>query len=367
LPDGHKKYAILLSMYVRENGIKPVIRWLNTGIFLVFFMVLVGAITRLTESGLSITEWKVVTGTIPPITQEDWHDEFEKYKQTPEYLEKNQFRFGEDQSEALANFKKIFFWEWLHRFLGRFIGVVFLVPFIWFWRKGYFKKRIYPRLLVIFLLGGFQGYLGWWMVKSGLVDQPHVSHYRLAAHLSTALATLCLIWWLVLDIKHPRNINLRNRFPLLKRIWQVSFIILIVQVIYGAFVAGKDAGQIFNTWPLMNGQVIGQGSFDEKPFYYNLIGEAVNLGGIQFIHRSIGILLYLMIAGLWIASRYQNLRHDARILVNGMFLMVNVQFLLGVLTLLYFVPVYLGVLHQAGAVILLMVSLYFYHQLRGTE
>lgn len=358
-------------MYVSENGIKPVTRWLYAGIILIFFMVLVGAITRLTESGLSIVEWNVVTGSVPPITKEDWHEEFEKYKTSPEYINKNQYLFGDTQPEQLSNFKKIFFWEWLHRFLGRFIGVVFLIPFLWFWRKGYFKIKIVPRLLLIFILGGFQGFLGWWMVSSGLINEPRVSHYRLAIHLFTALTTLALVWWLILDIKHPANKNLRDKFPALKRIWQLSFLILIIQIIYGAFVAGKDAGQIFNTWPLMDGQVVAEGAFEQKPFYYNLIGESsnegVNLAGIQFMHRSIGILLYLVIFILWIASRYQNLRHDARNLVNGMFLMVNVQFALGVFTLLLMVPVWLGVLHQAGAVVLLMISLYFYHQLRGTE
>lgn len=357
-------------MYVSENGIKPVTRWLYTGIFLVFVMVLVGAVTRLTESGLSITEWNVVTGTLPPITQEDWHAEFEKYKESPEYKLKNRYLFGEGD-EALSNFKQIFFWEWFHRFLGRFIGVVFLLPFLWYWRRGYFKQKIYPRLFLIFVLGGFQGFLGWWMVKSGLVQDPHVSHYRLAAHLCTALTTLALIWWLVLDIKHPTNPNLRNKFPTLKRLWQVSFIILCIQIVYGAFVAGKDAGQIFNTWPLMDGQIVGEGIFDQKPFYNNLIGESnnegPNIGGIQFMHRTIGIVLYCVILLLWITSRFRNIRHDARSLVNWMLVMVNVQFALGVFTLLYMVPVWLGVLHQAGAVVLLMVSLYFYHQLRGTE
>lgn len=357
-------------MYVTENGIKPVTRWLYAGIFLVFAMILVGAITRLTESGLSITEWNVVTGSVPPITKEDWHTEFEKYKQSPEYQLKNKYLFGEGD-EALRNFKQIFFWEWLHRFLGRFIGVVFLLPFLWFWRKGYFKPAVFPRLLLIFALGAFQGFLGWWMVKSGLIDEPRVSHYRLATHLSAAITTLALLWWLVLDIKHPANKNLRNRFPALKRIWQASFFILVIQIIYGAFVAGKDAGQLFNTWPLMDGQIVGAGSFDQRPFYYNLIGESnnegPNLGGIQFMHRTVGIVLYLTVLLLWIASRYANLRHDVRALANGMLLMVNVQFALGVFTLLLAVPVWLGVLHQAGAVILLMVSLYFYHQLRGTE
>lgn len=354
-------------MYLSENGIKPVSRWLYSGVFLIFFMVLVGAITRLTESGLSIVEWNVVTGAIPPITAEDWHIEFEKYKTSPEYISKNYSLFGSTPEEQLSNFKKIFFWEWLHRFLGRLIGMVFLFPFIWFAYKRYFKPKIVPRLLVIFVLGGFQGFLGWWMVSSGLVNEPRVSHYRLAAHLITALTTLVLVWWLILDIKHPKNKNLKNKFPILQRIWKVSFIILVVQIIYGAFVAGKDAGQVYNTWPLMDGQLIASGAFEQKPFYLNLLGEEGNLAGIQFIHRTVAILLYVCIAFMWVFSRSRNLRYDERSLLNWMFLMVNIQFALGVFTLLLTVPVWLGVLHQAGAVVLLMLSLYFYHQLKGAE
>lgn len=358
-------------MYVSEKGLKPVLYWLYSGVFLVFLMIMVGAITRLTESGLSIVEWNVVTGTIPPITEEDWFTEFEKYKTSPEYKDKNFYRFGDTQGEQLANFKKIFFWEWFHRFLGRFIGIVFIVPFLIFIRKKYFKPAIYPRLLFIFILGGFQGYLGWWMVSSGLINEPRVSHYRLAAHLIAAISTISLIWWLILDIKYPANNNLRNKFPLLERIWHVSFLVLAVQILYGAFVAGKDAGQIYNTWPLMDGHLVAPGAFEQKPFYYNLLGESnnegTNLAGIQFMHRSLGILLYVVVFALWIASRYHNLRYDARVLVNLMFLTVNVQFALGVLTLLFMVPIWLGALHQAGAVVLLMISLFFFHQIRGTK
>lgn len=357
-------------MFTSEKGKKPVTIWLYSGLVLVFVMILVGAITRLTESGLSITEWNVVTGSIPPLSDEDWYIEFEKYKATPEYELKNKYAFGSGE-EALSNFKKIYFWEWFHRFLGRFIGVVFLVPFLYFLKKNYFTKKITPRLLFIFLLGGFQGFLGWYMVKSGLVNEPRVSHYRLAMHLCTAITTLGLIWWLILDIRHPYNKALSNKFPLLKRMWKVTFVLLAIQIIYGAFVAGKDAGQLYNTWPLMDGRFVAEGTFDQKPLYLNLIGESANEGpnvaGIQFIHRTLGIVLYIGILILWIMSRVSNLRFDERSLANAMFIMVNVQFALGVFTLLFAVPIWLGVLHQAGAVLLLMISLYFYHQLRGTH
>jgi cytochrome c oxidase assembly protein subunit 15 len=354
-------------MLVKAEGLKPVTVWLYTGLFLVFSMIMVGAITRLTESGLSITEWNVVTGTLPPLSDEDWYEEFDKYKQTPEYLDKNRFYFGEGE-EALQNFKKIFFWEWLHRFLGRFIGVVFLIPFLWFLKKGYFTQKAIPRLVFLFLLGGFQGFLGWYMVKSGLVNEPRVSHYRLAMHLCTALTTISLIWWFLLDMTYPEKRAVKAGPALLKNLWKFTFVILAVQIVYGAFVAGKDAGQIFNTWPLMDGNFVAEGTFDQKPVYLNLIGEsnneAPNLAGIQFMHRTIGILLFLAIWGLWIAGRFQSLRFEARMALNAMALMVVVQFALGVFTLLLAVPIWLGVLHQAGAVVLLLISLYFYHRIR---
>lgn len=358
------------NMLLDPKGKRPVLIWLYTGMFLVFSMVIVGAITRLTESGLSITEWNVITGALPPMSDEAWMEEFDKYRETPEYRDKNVYAFGTGD-EALENFKKIFWWEWIHRFLGRVIGVIFIIPFLIFWKRGYFKKAIMPRLLLILFLGGFQGFLGWYMVKSGLSSEPRVSHYRLAMHLGNALLTYSVIWWLILDIRHPRLTHLRDKFPVAKRIWWVTFIILVIQIIYGAFVAGKDAGQLYNTWPLMGNKFIADGAFDQQPFWVNLLAESVNegpnLAGIQFIHRWLAVVLYLSVAVLWMYSGRKNLRHDQKELANWMFLTVNIQFLLGVLTLIYAVPVWLGVLHQAGAVVLLTFSLYYYHQIRGTE
>ncbi len=354
-------------MLIKTEGRKPVILWLYSGLFLVFTMILVGAITRLTESGLSITEWNVVTGTIPPLSEEKWYEEFEKYKLTPEYVDKNRYHFGEGTT-ALENFKKIYFWEWLHRFLGRFIGMVFLLPFLWFLKKGYFTRKAIPKLIFLFALGGFQGFLGWYMVKSGLVNEPRVSHFRLAMHLCTALTTLSLIWWIILDITHPEQRGVKTSSAFLKTGWKITFGLLIVQVIYGAFVAGKDAGQIYNTWPLMNGEFVAEGTFAQKPVYLNLIGTSnngsPNLAGIQFMHRTLGILLFISIWALWVAGRFASIRYEARMALNGMALMITLQFILGVFTLLLAVPIWLGVLHQAGAVVLLLISLYYYHRIK---
>jgi cytochrome c oxidase assembly protein subunit 15 len=354
-------------MLIKTEGRKPVILWLYTGLILVFIMILVGAITRLTESGLSITEWNVVTGTLPPFSEEKWYEEFEKYKLTPEYIDKNRYHFGEG-SAALENFKKIYFWEWLHRFMGRMIGVVFLLPFLWFLRKGYLTREAIPKLFFLFVLGGFQGFLGWYMVKSGLINEPRVSHFRLAMHLCTALTTLSFIWWLILETTHPEKRGVKQGPDFLKTGWKITFAILVVQIIYGAFVAGKDAGQIYNTWPLMNGELIADGTFAQKPFYLNLIGtsnnESPNLAGIQFMHRTLGILLFLSIWALWVAGRFASLRYEARMALNGMAMMITIQFILGIFTLILAVPIWLGILHQAGAAVLLLISLFYYHRIR---
>lgn len=336
-------------------------------------MILIGAVTRLTESGLSITEWKVVTGTLPPLSEEDWAAEFLKYQQSPEYMHKN-------QGMELSDFKKIFFWEWFHRFWGRMIGLVFIIPFFFFISKGYFKGSFAGRLFFIFLLGGFQAFLGWWMVKSGLVDNPNVSHYRLAIHLSTALLLLLLIYWTILDIRFPRLTHLKNKFPQAKTLFKIGFVVLCIQIIYGAFVAGRDAGQEINTWPLMDGQWVKEGIFSShnRPFYYNLIGEPIpdemdpalgfpNNGGIQFIHRWMAFVVYIWVWILWIYGKRNNFRSDQKRSSSWLLFFVHVQILLGVFTLLYNVPILLGVLHQMVAIFLLMTSLLLYHQLRGSE
>lgn len=360
-------------MKIENNGKRPVLIWLYIGLFMVFAMILIGAITRLTESGLSITEWRVASGTIPPISEEDWAEEFYKYQQSPEYQHKN-------MGMEIEAFKKIFFWEWFHRFWGRLIGIVFIVPFFFFLRKGYFKGNFAGRLFFIFLLGGFQAFLGWWMVKSGLVDIPRVSHYRLAAHLSTALLLLCLIYWTILDIKYQRLTHLKNKFPVGKAIFKVGFVLLSIQIIYGAFVAGRDAGQEFNTWPKMDNEWVKDGIFssENRPFFYNVIGEPIpdevdpnsgfpNNGGIQFIHRWLAFVVYAWVWILWIYGRINNIRADQQRSASILLFFVHVQVLLGIFTLLFHVPLLLGVLHQAVAVLLLGGSLLFYHQLRGSE
>jgi len=228
---------------------KKVVYWLLTGCILIFIMVVVGGITRLTHSGLSISNYKLISGTIPPMNDIEWQEAFDLYKQYPEYQKLN-------THFDLQDFKDIYFWEWLHRVIGRFIGLVFIIPFIYFLIKKQLTKPTLKKSIILLVLGGFQGFLGWYMVKSGLVDRPDVSHYRLAAHLTTAFITFAYTFWVILDILYPIKKEFNKR---LKRIIQVSLAILIIQIVYGAFVAGLDAGFIHNFWPMMaDGKMIAE-------------------------------------------------------------------------------------------------------------
>lgn len=343
-----------MQLLIRNGSTKGIIIWLYTGIVLVFSMIAIGGITRLTESGLSITEWNVVMGSIPPMNDADWQSEFNKYKTSPEFQYKN-FDF------TLQDFKSIYWWEWIHRELGRIIGLVFILPFLYFIYKKRFTSTGIKRLLVILFFGGLQGFLGWYMVKSGLVDEPRVSHYRLAMHLMTALITISLIWWFILDIKrNEEKISITRSYTILLRLF---FSFFFIQLIYGAFVAGLDAGQIYNTWPLMGNKIAAPGAFSGKPFLSSFY-DSGQLVTIQFLHRTIAMVVWSFILVLWLRARKEGYPATTINQVRGMFVLVNLQFGLGILTLLLAVPVWLGVLHQLGAVLLLLSSLYHIHGLK---
>ncbi|MBT8273655.1 MAG: COX15/CtaA family protein, partial [Bacteroidia bacterium] len=253
---------------------KKVIYWLLIGCFLIFLMVVVGGITRLTHSGLSISNYKLISGTIPPLNELEWQEAFELYKQYPEFQKLN-YNF------TLDDFKSIYFWEWLHRVLGRLIGLVFIIPFLYFLVRKQLSKPTTRKSIILLILGGFQGFLGWYMVKSGLIDRPDVSHYRLAAHLGTAFITFAYTFWVALDLIYPHKQTINKGFRNLVRI---GFGILLLQIIYGAFVAGLDAGFIHNHWPLMSeGQFMHHTVYaEQEPLYKNFIeGKS----GVQFVHR----------------------------------------------------------------------------------
>ncbi|MEO1031753.1 MAG: COX15/CtaA family protein [Bacteroidota bacterium] len=330
---------------------KAVVYWLITGCVLIFIMVIVGGITRLTHSGLSISNYKLISGTIPPMNEVEWNEAFELYKQYPEYQKLN---YG----MSLEDFKDIYFWEWIHRVIGRFIGLVFIIPFVYFLIKKRLSKSTIKKAIVLLIMGGFQGFLGWYMVKSGLVDRPDVSHYRLAAHLTTAFLTFAYTFWVALDLIFPNKKTIDKK---LRNFIRIGLVVLVIQIIYGAFVAGLDAGWIHNHWPFMNeGKLMHETVYiEQSPTYLNFIeGKS----GVQFVHRTLAYVVVIFILAIW----YKATRQDITLLqkrgVNSLLIIVGFQFLLGVLTLLLAVPVWLGVLHQVGAFILLSSMVFTLHR-----
>lgn len=314
-------------------------------------MVIVGGITRLTHSGLSISNYKLISGTLPPMNETEWQEAFDLYKQYPEYQKLNN-HFN------LQDFKDIYFWEWLHRLIGRFIGVVFLIPFIYFLINKQLTKPTIKKSIILLCMGAFQGFMGWYMVKSGLVDNPDVSHYRLAAHLTTAFVTFAYTFWVALDLMFPNIKSINIKFRNLVR-WGLA--ILMLQIIYGAFVAGLDAGFIHNHWPMMSeGKFMHETVYIEQtPLYKNFIeGKS----GVQFIHRMLAYVVVVFIIVIWQKSKKIALTNMQNQAINALLMMVAVQFLLGVFTILLQVPVWLGVVHQVGAFFLLSIMTFTLHR-----
>ncbi len=315
--------------------------WLALVCGVIYLMIVVGGVTRLTQSGLSMVDWQPIMGIVPPLSTEEWQEAFTAYKQYPEYQKIN-------RGMSLDEFKQIFFWEYGHRVLGRIIGMIYFVPFVVFLALGRVERRWQPRLWIAFVLGGLQGLMGWYMVKSGLVDVPYVSHYRLAAHMMLAMVILGFLFWLILDMLAV------NRCQVSRGLRSGSFwllILLAVQLVLGAFTAGLDAGYGFNTWPLMHGQFLADAALMMTPFWHNFVENGVM---IQFLHRWLGALLLLGVVVLAWRSIGTGLSGAALILVGVTF----VQFALGVTTLLYRVPVLLGSLHQAVACLMLLSLIY---------
>ncbi len=334
-----------------EKDNKKVIYWLLTGCILIFSMVVIGGITRLTHSGLSISNYKLISGTLPPMNETEWHEAFNLYKQYPEYQKLNN-HFN------LQDFKDIYFWEWLHRLIGRMIGLVFLIPFLYFLVTKQLTKPTIKKSIILLCMGAFQGFMGWYMVKSGLVDNPDVSHYRLAAHLTTAFLTFAYTFWVALDLIFPINKEINLKFRNLV-CWGLA--ILMIQIIYGAFVAGLDAGFVHNHWPMMSeGKFIHETVYIEQiPLYKNFIeGKS----GVQFLHRTLAYIVVLFIIIIWQKSKKLSLTKMQTNGINSLLIMVIIQFLLGVFTILLHVPVWLGVVHQVGAFFLLSTMIFTLHR-----
>ncbi len=336
---------------------QQVAAWLLLCCALLFAMVVVGGVTRLTHSGLSIVEWQPIVGTLPPLGDQEWREAFEKYQQTPEYRKVN---FG----MSLADFKGIFWWEYAHRLLGRAIGLVYLLPLAYFLARNKVDRACAWRLGAIFLLGGLQGAMGWYMVKSGLIDDPRVSHFRLTAHFGFALLIYAAMLWQALGLLTPRQLPRHD--AALHGLWRFSIAltaIIFVMALSGGLVAGIRAGLAYNTFPLMNGYWVPPEILQLEPWYVNFFN---NLATVQFDHRLIAWLLTALVVWFWWRSMRVPLTRPARLWCGLLPVTSALQVGLGIATLLHAVPITLGAAHQAGALLLFTAALIVNHQLLVT-
>jgi len=332
---------------------KPVALWLFICAAMVFMMVVVGGVTRLTHSGLSIVEWQPIVGAVPPLSEADWQQLFLKYQQTPEYQKIN-------RGMSLTEFQGIFWWEYFHRLLGRAIGLVFALPLIYFWLKKQIAAPFALKLLGIFLLGGLQGLMGWYMVKSGLVDDPRVSPYRLGAHLGLAFVIYALLLRAALRAIDPRPALSRPPTGLQRYACALTALIFLM-VLSGSQVAGIRAGLAYNTFPLMDGNFIPPEILMLEPWHLNF---SHNMATVQFHHRMVAWLLMIAIPIFWWQARHHALPPRAKQAVNTLLALLVMQVSLGIATLLMVVPVSLAVAHQAGAVLLFGAAIWVNHELR---
>jgi cytochrome c oxidase assembly protein subunit 15 len=334
---------------------RQVAAWLLFCAAVILGMILLGAVTRLTNSGLSMVEWKPLVGIIPPLSEEAWQETFDKYRQFPEYQKVN-------RGMSVDDFKSIFMYEYLHRVLGRLIGVLFLLPLLYFAWRGSIRPGLMPKLVVLFFLGGCQGLLGWYMVKSGLVDNPRVSQYRLTAHLGLAVAIYAYMLWLALDLLF------RTRAPdsAQPRRYYVRFSAALVGLVYlmilsGGLVAGTRAGFAYSTWPLMGDSFIPRGLYAGTPAWLDMFEDITT---VQFNHRMFAYLLTILIGVFAVLVYRSGVGGRARLAVTCLILALAGQLLLGISTLLLHVPVPLAAAHQLGAMLLLTAMLFTCHVVR---
>jgi cytochrome c oxidase assembly protein subunit 15 len=323
-------------------------RWLIAVAALIFAMVVVGGITRLTESGLSIVRWEPVSGAVPPLSQDQWQAEFDAYRATPQYRQVN-------RGMTLADFKQIYFWEYVHRLLGRLIGLAFALPLLWFWWRRAIPAGEGWKLGGLLALGALQGAIGWWMVASGLVERPEVSHVRLAIHLLTALAIFAAMIWVALDMRAlARGGEPGQRAPLLA-VWTLS--VLFLQFLFGAYVAGLEAGYAFNSWPLMGDELFPSETPMSSPFMGNFADNPVV---VQFVHRWLAFVAAALVLSLAVAAYRAGRRGHGMVLAAAVIFQVQ----LGILTLLTGVEIRVAAAHQAMAALLLAALVATAHALR---
>ncbi|MBP6335357.1 MAG: COX15/CtaA family protein [Bacteroidia bacterium] len=340
------------NFVMTEKSRRRVALWLYSGCFLIFVMVVIGGITRLTGSGLSITEWKPIMGSIPPLNDEEWRIAFEKYQEIPQFKKIN-------AHFELEDFKSIYWWEYIHRLLGRIIGIVFIIPFLYFLFTKQMDRSTMRKTLFLFVLGGIQGFLGWFMVSSGLTERTSVSHIRLAIHLIAALITFGFTFWYALELRYPAAQDHSAKGS--KGVVRLIFLVLMLQILYGAFVAGLHAGKMYTTFPLMDGQIIPRGIAGMDPLMTNLINNPVT---VQFIHRFFAYALLFLIASVWWTAKKKGMNEGQRKAMNFVLLAVTLQFLLGVFTLLTKVETTLASLHQVGALFLFATMVFLMFQFR---
>lgn len=328
----------------REASRSAVVTWLFIVAALVFVMVVVGGITRLTESGLSMTDWHPVTGWLPPLSEAAWQAEFDKYKAFPEYQKVN-------LGMTLDEFKTIYAWEFGHRLLGRIIGLAFFLPMAFFMLTGRIRRREIPWFLFLLVAGGSQGALGWFMVQSGLVDRPDVSQYRLAAHLTLAFAIYALLLWTAWSLREEGRT--RPAHAVMRTPATILAALVLLQIVIGAFVAGINAGHIYNTWPLMDGALVPEGLFAEGSGLAAVFDDHLT---IQFIHR---VTAYALLAvAVWTMLRGRRAGGRARPAAVGVMHAIALQIVLGIATLVLVVPIWLGALHQATALLVWTAALW---------
>ncbi|WP_316979627.1 COX15/CtaA family protein [Shumkonia mesophila] len=334
---------------------RTVAYWLLAMCVMVYVMVLIGGFTRLTYAGLSIVEWKPLTGWLPPLTLEQWEAAFADYRRFPEYREVN-------AGMSLDDFRTIFLIEYFHRLWGRVIGVAFLVPFVFFFARGWVDKRLLPKLLVMFVLGGLQGALGWYMVKSGLIDEPDVSAYRLTAHLALAVAILGYMLWVAMGLLVPAAGGAASAATIRRRrvAWGMVGLVFTT-ILSGGLVAGNNAGFAYNTFPTMDGEWIPEELFALQPLWINFFEDVTTL---QFDHRLLALATVAGILAFWAWARRAGLSWRARLAIDILAMTVLIQAALGISTLLLVVPLPLALLHQAGAVALFSATLWAAFEMR---
>ncbi|MDG1996475.1 MAG: COX15/CtaA family protein [Emcibacteraceae bacterium] len=342
-----------MNAYIKshDRNNRQIAVWLFIVCAFVFAMIIVGGVTRLTESGLSMVNWKPISGIIPPLNEAQWTAEFDAYKEYPEYQKVN-------TGMSLDEFKNIFFWEYSHRVLGRLIGIVFAVPFFYFLARKKVIRALKPHLWTMLLLGGLQGLLGWYMVKSGLVDRPDVSHYRLTAHLGLAVLIYIYMFWLALGLVMPMEGRTKGRPYGLALIYVK---VIFVQVLLGGLVAGTNAGLVSDTWPLMFDKVIPDGLFAGAPWYINMLDNPLT---IHFEHRTFAYVVTIIALALW--WKLKSDRSDSlRLAAHFVMLTILMQFALGVLTIINMVAIPIAAAHQAGAVVALSAGLFLLNRLKS--